>query len=124
MEDIAGPGLQDAGRSLVDPVVADLVVVALDEDAGLVAPGDVLVGRDRAVPTRHKIETVGFPLRAGASKKFGAVARASCAGSPVIWHFKHGAAGLVNKARAMARSESSRGFTFGGINGSGWDDMA
>ena len=33
------------------------------------AAGDVLVRRDRAVSAEHKIEIVGFPLRAGAGKE-------------------------------------------------------
>ena len=42
--------------------------------------------------------------RSLASRKLGAVAILSCCGSPVAWHFKHGAAVLENKLRAMSVS--------------------
>src|SRR6202046_549278 len=85
---------------------------------GMAVPGIIFAGSmiQRSVQAGCK--------RSWASKKFGAIAFLSCASLPVIWHFRQGAAGLVNSARAMARSLSSRGLIFGGINGSGWDDIA
>src|SRR5262249_51242895 len=40
---VADAALQDADGRLVDPVALDLVVIALDEDGGFVAAGDVVV---------------------------------------------------------------------------------
>src|SRR6202040_3839382 len=62
--------------------------------------------------------------RSRASRKFGAEAILSCSRLPVMWHFKHGAAGLVKRLRAIAVSVGSRGVTFGGMNGSGCDESA
>src|SRR6266702_763009 len=42
--------------------------------------------------------------RSFANRKLGAVAILSCCGSPVAWHFRHGAAVLENKLRAMSFS--------------------
>src|SRR5712692_281 len=55
--------------------------------------------------------------RSRASRKFGAVAVLSCAGLPVAWHLKHGAAGLVKSCRASVRSESVSVSSFGGTYG-------
>src|ERR1700675_1281164 len=85
---------------------------------GMAVPGIIFAGSviQRAVHAGCR--------RAGASGKLGAEAFFSCASLPVIWHFKHGAAGLVNRPRAMARSASLSGSTVGGMNGSGCEDMA
>ena len=45
-------------------------------------------------------------------------------GSPVAWHFKHGAAELVNKSRAISFSAVVIGSIFRGMYGCGWLDMA
>src|ERR1700689_3500108 len=61
--------------------------------------------------------------RSLASRKFGAVAILSCAGSPVAWHFKHGAAVLENRLRAMSVSFVVSTGTCSGIYGIGcWDN--
>src|SRR5579862_7890654 len=59
-----------------------------------------------------------------ASRKFGAIAFLSCAGLPIAWHFKHGAALLVKRFRAMAFSASVISGALGGIYGSGCDEIA
>jgi hypothetical protein len=43
-----------------------------------------------------------------ACRKLGAVAVRSCAGSPVAWHFKQGAAGLLKRLRAISVSVADR----------------
>src|SRR5580704_19779294 len=55
--------------------------------------------------------------RSLASRKFGAVAILSCAGSPVAWHFKQGAAELENRLRAMSVSFVVNTGTCSGIYG-------
>src|SRR6266851_282637 len=62
--------------------------------------------------------------RSLAKRKFGAMAFLSCAESPVAWHFKHGAAELVNKSRAISFSAVVIGSIFCGMYGCGWLDMA
>src|SRR5713226_9141112 len=62
--------------------------------------------------------------RSLANRKFGAMAFLSCPGSPVAWHFKHGAADLVNKSRMISFSAVVIGSTFCGIYGCGWLDIA
>src|SRR6202171_3014278 len=62
--------------------------------------------------------------RSFANKKLGAMAVLSCAGSPVAWHFRQGAAVLVKSSRAISFSAVVIGGSFCGINGCGWLDMA
>src|ERR1039458_10045585 len=62
--------------------------------------------------------------RSFANRKLGAVADLSCVGSPVAWHFRHGAAVLVNNCRAISFSAVVTGVSFCGINGCGWLDIA
>src|SRR5712671_4265778 len=57
-------------------------------------------------------------------RKLGAVAVLSCAGSPVAWHFKQGAAVLLNRLRAMSVSFAVRAGAGSGIYGNGWRDNA
>ena len=85
---------------------------------GIAVPGIIFAGSviQRSVQAGCK--------RSCASRKFGAEAFLSCSGFPVMWHFKHGAAGLVNRLRAIAVSVGSSGFTLGGINGVGCEDSA
>src|ERR1700689_1580225 len=85
---------------------------------GMAVPGIIFAGSviQRAVHAGCR--------RSCAGRKFGAEAFLSCASLPVMWHFRHGAAGLVNRLRAMARSASVSGSTFGGINGAGSADIA
>src|ERR1700739_493339 len=69
------------------------------------------------------------PVHAGrkrslAKRKFGAMAFLSCAGSPVAWHFRQGAAELVNKLRGISFSAVVIGSIFCGMYGCGWLDMA
>src|ERR1700693_3973848 len=85
---------------------------------GIAVPGMILAGS-----VIHLAVHAGCK-RSRASRKLGAEAFLSCASLPVMWHFKHGAAGLVNRPRAIARSASVKGSTLGGINGSGGADMA
>src|SRR5579863_7930271 len=85
---------------------------------GMAVPGIIFAGSviQRAVQAGCR--------RSCASRKFGAEAFLSCASLPVMWHFKHGAAGLVKRLRAIAVSVGSSGFTLGGINGVGCDESA
>src|ERR1700733_1840422 len=62
--------------------------------------------------------------RSFAKRKLGAVAILSCAGSPVAWHFRHGAAELENRLRAMSFSFVVSTGTCSGIYGSGCCDNA
>ena len=62
--------------------------------------------------------------RSLATVKFGAVARASCFASPVMWHFRQGAPSLVNRLRAMPRSWSVSGSNCSAMNGCACDDSA
>ena len=62
--------------------------------------------------------------RSLASKKFGAVAILSCAGSPVAWHFKQGAAVLENRLRAMSDSLAVNTGTCSGMYGMGCCERA
>src|SRR5712672_2924826 len=62
--------------------------------------------------------------RSFANRKFGAIAFLSCAASPVAWHFKQGAAVLVNSCRAISFSAVVTGGNFCGMNGCGWLDIA
>src|SRR4029077_14466562 len=63
------------------------------------------------------------PVHAGrrrslASRKFGAMAFLSYAGSPVAGVFRHGAVVLLSAERAIPSSEVVRGSTFCGMKGS------
>ena len=58
--------------------------------------------------------------RSLANRKFGAMAFLSCAGSPVAWHFRHGAAVLVKSSRAISFSAVVSGSIFCGMKGCGW----
>src|SRR5262249_39052118 len=58
----------------------------LNKPDGMLVPGLINAGS-----TTHRLVHSGFN-RSRASKKLGAVAFTSWAGSPVIWHFKQGAA--------------------------------
>src|ERR1700691_2445041 len=62
--------------------------------------------------------------RSFASSKFGAVAILSCAGSPVAWHFKQGAAVLENRLRAMSVSFVVKTGTCSGMYGMGCCESA
>src|SRR5216110_1384485 len=62
--------------------------------------------------------------RSFASRKFGAVAILSCCGSPVAWHFRHGAAVEENRLRAMSLSLAVRVGTCSGTYGIGCCDSA
>src|SRR5579859_2672866 len=62
--------------------------------------------------------------RSLANRKFGAVAILSCAGSPVAWHFRQGAAVLENKLRAMSVSFALSVGTCSGMYGIGCCDNA
>src|SRR5271154_4301255 len=55
--------------------------------------------------------------RSLARRKFGAVAILSCCGSPVAWHFKHGAAVLENRLRAISVSFADNAGTCSGMYG-------
>ena len=63
----------------------------LNRPDGMAVPGMIFAGSviQRAVHAGCK--------RSCASRKFGADAFLSCASLPVMWHFRQGAAGLVNK---------------------------
>src|ERR1700735_4005490 len=80
---------------------------------GMAVPGIIFAGSviQRAVQAGCR--------RSCGRRKFGAEVFLSCPSLPVMWHFKHGAAGLVKRPRAMARSASLSGSTFGGMNGWG-----
>src|SRR5271167_4378552 len=62
--------------------------------------------------------------RSFASKKFGAVAILSWAGSPVAWHFKHGAAVLENRLLAISVSFVVKTGTCSGMYGIGCCERA
>src|ERR1700685_4475339 len=62
--------------------------------------------------------------RSFARRKFGAVAILSCAGSPVAWHFKQGAAVLENRLRAMSVSFVVKTGTCSGMYGMGCCESA
>src|ERR1700722_17070276 len=62
--------------------------------------------------------------RSFARRKLGAVAILSCAGSPVAWHFRQGAAVLENRLRAMSVSLLVKTGTCSGIYGMGCCDKA
>src|SRR5260370_11240187 len=59
-----------------------------------------------------------------ACRKLGAVAVLSWAGSPVAWHFKQGAAGLLKRLRAMSVSLAVSAGGGSGIYGKGWRESA
>src|SRR5208282_5026706 len=80
---------------------------------GLIAAGSVI----------QRSTQSGFS-RSFASKKFGAVAILSCVGSPVVWHFRQGAAVLENKLRAMSFSLAVSVGTCSGMYGMGCCDNA
>ncbi len=71
----------------------------------------------------HRSIQSGFK-RPRASRKFGAVAFLSCAGSPVAWHFRQGAAVLENKLRAISVSFAVKVVSDSGIYGNGCRDSA
>src|ERR1700746_104076 len=71
----------------------------------------------------HRSTQSGF-RRPLACKKFGAVAVRSCAGSPGAWHFKHGAAGLLNKLRAISVSLAVSVGAWSGMYGKGCCESA
>src|SRR5271155_3548339 len=85
---------------------------------GMAVPGIIFAGSviQRAVQAGCR--------RSWASRKFGAEAFLSCAALPVMWHFRHGAAGLGNRPRGMGRSASLSGSALGGMKGAGCGDMA
>src|SRR5579859_5783329 len=62
--------------------------------------------------------------RSLASKKLGAVAILSCAGSPVAWHFRQGAAVLENRLRAMSDSFAVNAGICSGMYGMGCCERA
>src|SRR5213079_2311381 len=62
--------------------------------------------------------------RSLASRKLGAVAILSCCGSPVAWHFRHGAAVEENRLRAMSLSLAVRVGTCSGTYGIGCCESA
>src|SRR5947199_9238226 len=69
----------------------------------MAVPGDIIAGS-----RIQRLVQPGFK-RSLAMVKFGAVALASCLGSPVMWHFRHGAPSLENRLRAIVRSWSVSG---------------
>src|ERR1035441_10927468 len=62
----------------------------------------------------HRLVQPGL-RRSLATVKLVAVARESCFGSPVMWHFR--ALTLANNCRAMVRSASVSGSSFSAMNG-------
>ena len=84
----------------------------LNSPEGMAVPGMISCGLviQRSVHAGRR--------RSLASRKFGAVAFLSCAGSPVAWHFRQGAAVLVKSSRAMPSSAVVSGSSFCGMNGS------
>src|ERR1039458_8042926 len=71
----------------------------------------------------HRLVQPGL-RRSLATVKLGAVARESCFGSPVMWHFRQGALTLANNCRAMERSASVSGSSFSAMNGCACQERA
>src|ERR1017187_4917565 len=71
----------------------------------------------------HRLVQPGL-RRSRATVKLGAVARESCFGSPVMWHFRQGALTLANNCRAMVRSASVSGSSFSAMNGCACQERA
>src|SRR5205823_10947241 len=84
---------------------------------GIAVPGAICAGSSN----QRKVQS-GFK-RCDASRKFGAIALASCVGSPVIWHFKQGVP-ETKMLRAIDFSDSVKGTIGSLIYGSFCDDTA
>src|SRR5437867_3725424 len=102
----------------VGPAKTQCPPSCLNKPDGMAVPGEIIAG--------SSIQRLVQPgLRRSLAKvKFGAVAFASRFGSPVAWHFRHGAPSLVNNCRAMLRSWSVSGSSFWGIYGWACEDIA
>src|SRR5258707_14092745 len=82
----------------VGPEDVQRLLSRLKRAEGMEVPGLMACG---SIIQRSTQSGLRRPL---ACRKLGAVAVRSWAGSPVAWHFKHGAAGLLKRLRAMSGS--------------------
>src|SRR4030095_8759221 len=89
----------------------------LKSPVGIAVPGLICEGSSN----QRKVQS-GLS-RSLASKKLGAIAFASCPGSPVMWHFKHGVP-AVNICRATNLSSAESGWRGSRMYGSCWPDIA
>src|SRR6266852_3226738 len=96
---VAGSIVVDAGAAAgVGPENVQRLFSRLKRPEGMEVPGLMACG---SIIQRSTQSGLRRPL---ACRKLGAVAVLSCAGSPVAWHFKHGAAGLLKRLRAISVS--------------------
>src|SRR6267378_192606 len=107
--------LKDAG---VGPEKVQRLFSRLKRPDGMEVPGLMACG---SIIQRSTQSGLRRPL---ACRKFGAVAVRSWAGSPVAWHFKHGAAGLLKRLRAMSVSLAVSAGGCSGMYGNGWRESA
>src|SRR6266481_818264 len=107
--------LKDAG---VGPEKVQRLFSRLKRPEGMEVPGLMACG---SIIQRSTQSGLRRPL---AWRKLGAVAVLSCAGSPVAWHFKQGAAVLLKRLRAMSVSLVVRMGISSGMYGKGWRDSA
>src|ERR1700722_9411504 len=83
----------------------------LKRPEGIAVPGIISCGLVIQRPVH------GERRRSLASRKLGAVAFLSWLASPVAWHFRQGAAVLVNRSRAIPCSAGVSGVSLSGMNG-------